>query len=117
MKRRLCKRGVTDIAGMHSMRTLQSTGRRSIPRGYQSTAFIDLYMLGKERERLAKECSIMERRRSVIERRLKDITKETEKLEAFEVKRIAEGGGAIKKSIPFIGTRSPSGLKRMALHY
>jgi hypothetical protein len=117
LKRRLYKKGVTDISGMHSMRTLQSTGKRSVPRGYQSSAFIDLYMLGKERERLEKEFGVMERRRSVIERRLKDRAKETEKLEAFETKRIAESGGAIRKSIPFMGGRTPGKLKYMEMHY
>lgn len=111
------KRGVSDISGLHAMRTLHSTGRRSIPRGYQGSTFIDLYMLSKEKERLGKETSIIGRRNEVVQRRLRDIEQETERLKALEAKKLAEGARAIRKSIPYLEGRTPREWKRMALHY
>lgn len=107
------KRGVTDIPGMHSMRT---TSRRSIPRAYQSSSFVELYMLTKERERLEKETAIMQRRKGVIERRLGDIGREMQKLKGAEAKKTAEGR-AIRKSIPTLAGHTPKEWRRMALHY
>ena len=115
--RRQRKKGVTDIPGLSAMRTLHTTGRRSVPRGYQSSAYIDLYMLAKEKDRLEKETSIIGRRNRIIERRLNDIEKETVRLKTQEVKKLAQGGGAIRKSIPAIEGHAPKGWNRIALHY
>lgn len=111
------KRGVSDISGLHAMRTLHSTGRRSIPRGYQSSAFIDLYMMTKEKERLEKETSVIGRRNRVIERRIGEIEKETQKLREMEAGKLAEGARAIRKSIPYLEGHAPREWKRMALRY
>ncbi len=115
--RRRSKKGVTDIPGLSAMRTLHSTGRRSIPRGYQSSAYIDLYMLAKEKERLEKETSIIGRRNRIIDRRLKDIEEETAKLKVLEAKKLAQGARAIRKSIPTIEGHTPKEWTRMDLHY
>ena len=111
------RKNVADVAGVHSMRTLHSTGRRSVPRGYQGSAFIELYMLAKERDRLEKEISVMDRRQKVIVRRLKDIGIETDKLKALEIGRLAEGGRGIRKSLPFLEGHVPKDWKKLALHY
>jgi len=115
--RRQRKKSVTDIPGLSTMRTLHSTGRRSVPRGYQNSAYIDLYMLSKERERLEKETSVIGRRNRIIERRLKEIEDATAGLKAREVKKFAEGGRAIRKSIPSVEGRTPKGWKKLSLHY
>jgi len=115
--RRRNKKGVTDIPGLSAMRTLHSTGRRSIPRGYQSSAYIDLYMLAKEKDRLEKETSIIGRRNRVIERRLKDIEEETARLKEREVNKLAGGASAIRKSIPPVEGRTRKEWNRMSLHY
>lgn len=114
---RRSKKGVTDLPGLSAMRTLHSTGRRSIPRGYQSSAYIDLYMLAKEKDRLEKETSIIGRRNSIIERRLKDIGEETARLKEQEVNKLAGEVRSIRKSIPPIERHTPKEWKRMALHY
>ena len=115
--RRSSKKGVTDIPGLSTMRTLHSTGRRSIPRGNQSSAYIDLYMLTKEKERLEKEVSMIGRRNRIIERRLEDIEKETVALKAREAKKLTGGAIAVRKSIPAVEGRTPKDWKRMALHF
>jgi len=73
-------RGVTDIAGLRDIRSHRSIGRRSIPR-LQSSAYLELYMLGKERDRLEKELALLEKRRKGIGKRLSDIRREMEVVE------------------------------------
>jgi prefoldin subunit 5 len=88
---------------------MHSTGRRSIPKA-QSSSYLDLYMLQKERERLEKERSLLEKRGQGIEKRLKEIQQQIEALE----KSAKEGGGterAFKKG------PSAKQWKTMALKY
>jgi len=73
-------RGVSDISGLRNVRSMHSTGKRSIPR-VASSAYLDLYMLRKEKERLEKEDSILEKRKAGIQKRLEDVKKEMEVLE------------------------------------
>ena len=42
------------LSGIHDLKSLSSTGRRSIPPS-QKSAFLDLYMRQNERDRLVKE--------------------------------------------------------------
>ena len=51
-------RGVSDVSGLRNIRSMHSTGKRSIPRA-ASSAYLDLYMLRKENERLEKEDAIL----------------------------------------------------------
>ncbi len=74
-------RGMTDVSGLREIRSLRSTGKRSIPR-VQSSAHLDLYLLEKERERLEKEAAVLEKRRWAIRKRLADIQRQTATLEA-----------------------------------
>lgn len=87
-------KGVTDVGGLRDIRSMHSTGRRSIPKA-QSSSYLDLYMLQKERERLEKELSLLEKRRQGSQRRLKEIQEQMETL----VKSAQGGGGerAFKK--------------------
>ena len=73
-------RGVTDVSGLREIRSLRSTGKRSIPR-VQSSAYLDLYMLEKEKERLVKEAALLEKRSRAILKRLGDIQRQAETLE------------------------------------
>ncbi len=76
-------RGVSDISGLRNIRSMHSAGKRSIPR-VASSAYLDLYMLQKEKERLEKEDAILEKRKAAIQKRLEDIKKEIEILKALE---------------------------------
>ncbi len=78
-------RGVSDISGLRKIRTMHSASKRSIPR-VASSAYLDLYMLRKEEERLEKEDAILEKRKAAIQKRLEDIKKEIEILKALEEK-------------------------------
>ena len=97
-------RGVTDITGLRDIRSHRSISRRSIPR-FQSSAYLELYMLGKERDLLEKELTLLEKRRKGIVKRLSDIQKEMERLERLAqserpnngVKKAAEPSGPTKK--------------------
>jgi len=62
---------------------MHSTGRRSIPRT-QSSAYLDLYMLRKEKDRLEKEIYVLEKRKSDAQKKLDDVNKEMEKLQKLE---------------------------------
>lgn len=76
-------RGVSDISGLRNIKSMHTTGRRSRPR-VASSAHLDLYMLGKEKERLEKEDAILEKRKAGIQKKLDDIRKEMEVLEKLD---------------------------------
>ncbi|MDP3011508.1 MAG: hypothetical protein Q8N27_02215, partial [Candidatus Hydromicrobium sp.] len=62
-------RDVNTISGIHAVRTMISTKKHSIPR-IQSSIYLDLYMLKKEKERLLKEAERLDLRITVIKKRL-----------------------------------------------
>lgn len=72
-------RSVTEISGLRNIKTMFSSKRRSIPR-VQSSAYLDLYMLQKEKDRLEKEIFILEKRKNSIQKRLDEINTEIDKL-------------------------------------
>lgn len=109
---------VNSLKGVHVLRTMHSTKRRSIPR-IQSSAYLDLYMLNKEKERVIKENERLCMRSEAIRKRLEQID-----LEMNELQEVPQGG--IKAS----GNESSSGRqnltqrnavkkewKKMALNY
>ena len=77
-------RDVNTISGIHAVRTMCSTKKRSIPR-IQSSTYLDLYMLNKEKERLLKETERLDLRNTVIKKRLEEINLETDKLQDAEI--------------------------------
>jgi len=76
-------RSSSDIGGLRNVKSMHSTGKRSIPR-VASSAYLDLYMLRKEKERLEKEDAILEKRKAGIRKRLEDIEKEMGVLEKMD---------------------------------
>ena len=75
---------VNTISGVHTVRTMISTKKHSIPR-IQSSTYLDLYMLNKEKERLLKEAARLDLRNTVIEKRLEEISLEMHKLQDAEI--------------------------------
>jgi hypothetical protein len=65
-------RGVIDIGGFRDIRRMQSAGCRSIPK-LQTSGYLELYMLQKERERLLTEESLLTRRHERNQKRLAEI--------------------------------------------
>ena len=75
-------RGVGDIGGLRNIRSMHTSGKRSIPR-VEGSAYLDSYMLRKEEERLEKEDAMLQKRKAAIQKRLEDIKKEKEALEGL----------------------------------
>jgi hypothetical protein len=85
-------RGVTDITGLRDIRSMHTTGRRSIPR-VQTSAYLDLYMLRKEKDRLEKEAVLLAKRSQGIQKRLEEVQKHVESLErSGQIGRSSNGG-------------------------
>ena len=79
-------RGASEINGLRGIKSMHSTSKRSIPRA-ESSAYLDLYMLRKEKDRLEKEIYILEKRKKDAEKKLNDIDKQMDKLQKAEVER------------------------------
>lgn len=77
-------RDVNTIDGIHVLKTMHSIKKRCIPR-MQGTAYLDLYMLNKEKERLLKESEGLALRNTIIKKRLEEINLEINKLQEEEI--------------------------------
>lgn len=91
-------RGATELSGLREIRTMHSSKKRSIPR-VQSSAYLDLYMLRKEKDRLEKEVYILEKRKKSMQKRLNEIDTEMNKLERAESKRQESNPVEFKKPL------------------
>jgi len=89
-------RDVNIIKGIHVLRTMHSTKKRCIPR-IQSSTYLDLYMLNKEKERLLKEGERLAQRNTIIKKRLEEINLEINKLQEAEI-IFKDRGGNINRS-------------------
>lgn len=76
-------RDVNSLPGLHKLRTMVSAKKRSIPR-VQSSTFLDLYMMNKEKERLLKESERAGMRDTGIKKRLEEIDLEMNRLQGAE---------------------------------
>jgi hypothetical protein len=73
-------RGVTDVSGLADIRSMHTTGLRSMPRR-QGSGYLELYMLRVEKGRLEKEAALLAKRSQGIQKRLEEVQKQTERLE------------------------------------
>jgi len=73
-------RDVNSLPGLHKLRTMLSAKKRSIPR-VQSSSYLDLYMLDKEKERLLKETERLGLRDTGVKKRLEEIELEMNALQ------------------------------------
>ncbi|MBI5182921.1 MAG: ankyrin [Nitrospinae bacterium] len=76
-------RGINNLKGLHALRTMDSTKRRSIPR-IQTSIYLDMYMLNTEKTRLLREDERLGARRYAIRKRLEEIEQEMNKLQEAE---------------------------------
>ena len=76
-------RGVTELSGLREIRSMTSSKKRSIPR-VQSSTYLDLYMLKKEKDRIEKEVYVLDKRKNSLQKRLTGIDAEMKKLEKKE---------------------------------
>lgn len=91
-------RGVTELSGLRDIRTMHSSRKRSIPR-VQSSAYLDLYMLRKEKDRLEKEAYIIDKRKMNIQKRINEINAEMDKLEKAEALKRQDSPKRLKKPL------------------
>ena len=76
-------RSVDDTIGLHNIRSMQTTSQRSIPKN-QSSAYLDLYMINMEKQRLLKEDDSLSIRKDIIRKRLKEIKLQMDRLQEVE---------------------------------
>ncbi len=76
-------RDVNSLPGLHKLRTMVSAKKRSIPR-VQSSTYLDLYMMNKEKERLLKESERVGMRDTGIKKRLEEIDLEMNRLQEVD---------------------------------
>lgn len=76
-------RDVNSLPGLHKLKTMFSAKKRSIPR-VQSSTYLDLYMMNKEKERLLKESERVGMRDTGIKKRLEEIDLEMNRLQGAE---------------------------------
>jgi predicted nuclease with TOPRIM domain len=107
---------VNSLKGIHGAGTMQSRKKRSIPR-VQSSAYLDLYMLNKEKERLMKEDGKLSMKKDGIRKRLEEIEHETSRIqEAESVTKAAESTNSSGRA--FAQTNgAKKEFKTMALTY
>jgi putative cell wall-binding protein len=79
-------RSATELRGLREIRTMTSSQKRSIPR-VQSSAYLDLYILSKEKDRLEKEVCNLDKRKKSIQKRLDEINAEMDRLQKAETER------------------------------
>ena len=93
-------RDVNSLPGLHKLRTMFSAKKRSIPR-VQSSAYLDLYMLNKEKERLLKESERVGMRDTGIKKRLEEIDLEVNRLQGVETPVKSSVSPSSSRSEPF----------------
>ena len=96
IKGEIMGKGATELSGLREIRTMHSTKKRSIPR-VQSSTYLDLFLLGKEKDRLDKEMSIMEKRKAGLQKRLAEIAAAMKKLEGTKSRAKPAAAGGSKK--------------------
>ncbi len=74
------------IRSLQAIRSMQSTGQRSIPKVQRST-YLDLYMSTKEKERLEKEISNLDRRKQDLQMKLDNVKSRMDELQKPEAAR------------------------------
>lgn len=107
---------VNTVKGIHVLRTMHSAKRRSIPK-IQSSTYLDLYILDKERERLRKEDARLCMRKDAIKKRLEEIDLKVNKLQESEA--AAKPGGNTSSSDGIFTQKNGVNKewKRMSLAY
>jgi len=90
-------RDVDSLKGLHALRTMQSVKKRSIPR-IENSAYLDLYMLQKEKDILLKENERLLKKMEQINKHIEEIDEEINKLQELEITKQAETDKGLKKN-------------------
>jgi len=73
-------KGILQVTGVREIKSIHSVGVRSIPKA-QRSAYLELYMHRREKDRLEKEIFALDKRRKTAKRLLDSINKRIEKLQ------------------------------------
>ena len=73
-------KGILQVTGVREIKSIHSAGLRSIPK-VQRSAYLELYMHQREKDRLAKEIFLLDKKRNTAKRLLNSIDKRIEKLQ------------------------------------
>ncbi|MBU1906035.1 MAG: hypothetical protein KJ923_03450 [Candidatus Omnitrophica bacterium] len=108
---------ISDIAGMHDLRSIPRTRRSAKPQ-LPTTAILNLYMARNERDRLVKERMKLAKRKNQIDHRLVEIEQEMEELLEQARKKAAEirGKGGVPEDVK-VEEGKRSSLVRTVLEY
>lgn len=109
-------KNVNNLKGMHGVGSMLSRKKRSIP-DVQTSTYLDLYMLDKEKERLLKEGGRLSMRQDCIRKRLEEIEFEMNKMQKVEAASKAGEEGSSPISAAGQTNDAKSEFKTMALSY
>lgn len=112
------RRGCSDLKSVSDLNTIINKGIRAIPAG-EGGDYLDLFLLEKERERLAQETAWMKKRRMRIARKVADIDKAMAKHEekALQSKALSSGQLSHCKQSPETPSEKGPGWNRLPIGY
>jgi vacuolar-type H+-ATPase subunit I/STV1 len=73
-------KGIQQVIGVRDIKSIHSIGARSVPKA-QRSAYMELYMHKKEKDRLEKQIFVLDKKRNTAQRLLDSINKRIEKLQ------------------------------------
>lgn len=109
-------RDVNSLKGLHGLRTMHSAKKRCMPR-VRSSAYLDVYMLSKEKERLLKESERLALRNTIIKKRLEEIDLEVSRLQEAEASVKVSTSSSFSKRACTQKNGVKKEWKKMALNY
>jgi len=95
---------ISGIATVRNLRSMHSVGARSVPKA-QRSPYLDLYVLKKEKDRLEKEMTLLEKRKLINGRLLNDVNKliaglQTEVQDDQEIKTVKHTRSNTLRTMP-----------------
>ena len=100
-------KGIQRVVSVRDVKSIHSIGGSSVPKA-QRSAYLELYVSGREKDRLEKEIFVLNKRMSTAQKLLNSVYKRIEKLQS-EVS--AEHSVTIRKSVP------AKPMKKLSMQY
>jgi len=73
-------KGIQQVISIRDIKSIHSIGARSVPKA-QRSAYLELYMHRREKDRFEKEIFVLDKRRNTAQRFLDSVNKRIEKLQ------------------------------------
>ena len=100
-------KGIQRVVSVRDVKSIHSIGGSSVPKA-QRSAYLELYVSGREKDRLEKEIFVLNKRMSTAQKLLNSVYKRIKKLQS-EVS--AEHSVTIRKSVP------AKPMKKLSMQY